>query len=143
MRASHDLIEQSGEFVVNIPWPELEQVSNFVGTTTMRKTDKWLETGLTQLPAMHTHASLIAECPVNIECKVIQQLKLPSHSMFIGQVVALHADGAVLNERNEVDFNLARGGLPYRSGPVRERPVAKFRPDELLADVRQWRQRKG
>ena len=67
MRASHDLIEQSGEFVVNIPWPELELVSDFVGTTTMRETDKWWETGLTPLPATHTHGPLIAECPVNID----------------------------------------------------------------------------
>lgn len=143
MRASHDLIEQSGEFVVNIPWPELELVSDFVGTTTMRETDKWQETGLTRLPATHTHAPLIAECPVNIECKVIQQLKLPSHSMFIGQVVTLHTDQAVLNERNEVDFNLAKGGLPYQAGPVRERPVDKFQPEELLTSVHQWRQRKN
>lgn len=143
IRASHDLIAQSGEFVVNIPWPEMELVSDFVGTTTSRETDKWLETGLTRLPATHTHAPLIAECPVNIECQVIQKIKLPSHSLFVGQVVALHADSAVLNERNEVDFNLARGGLPYRTGPVRERPVAKFRPDTLLDSVRQWRGRKG
>lgn len=143
IRASHDLIEQSGEFVVNIPWPEMELVSDFVGTTTLRETDKWLETGLTRLLATHTHAPLIAECPVNIECQVVQKIKLPSHSLFVGQVVALHADPAVLNERNEVDFNLAGGGLPYRTGPVRERPVANFRPDELLTSVRQWRRRKG
>ena len=56
IRASHDLIDQSDEFVVNIPWPEVEVVSDFVGTTTMSETDKWLETGLTRLPATHTHA---------------------------------------------------------------------------------------
>ncbi len=141
-RASHDLIDQSGEFVVNIPRPEMELVSDFVGTTTMRDTDKWLETGLTQLPATHTQAPLIAECPVNIECRVVERLRLPSHSLFIGEVITLHADPAVLNKRNEVDFNLAKGGLPYRAGPVRERPVDKFRPDELLASVRKWRRHK-
>lgn len=142
-RASHKLIDQSGEFVVNIPWPDLEPVSDFVGTTTARQTDKWLETSLTQLPAMYTQAPLIAECPVNIECKVRNKLALPSHSMFFGEVVALHADAAVLNEHDEVDFDLAEGGLPYRTGPVRERPVNKFRPDELLIRVRQWRRRKN
>jgi flavin reductase (DIM6/NTAB) family NADH-FMN oxidoreductase RutF len=45
-RASHDLIEQSGEFVVNIPWPDMEDVTDFVGTTSVTSVDKWRETGL-------------------------------------------------------------------------------------------------
>ena len=42
-RASHDLIDHSGEFVVNIPWPTMELITDFVGTTTMTETDKWAE----------------------------------------------------------------------------------------------------
>ena len=36
-RASHDLIDKTRSFSVNIPWPEMEVVSNFVGTTSMRE----------------------------------------------------------------------------------------------------------
>ena len=36
-RASHGLIAKTGDFVVNIPWPEMELISDFVGTTTMRQ----------------------------------------------------------------------------------------------------------
>ena len=138
LRASHDLIEQLGEFVVNIPWPEMELVSDFVGTTTHRKTDKWGETGLTRLPATAVQSPLLAECPVNIECQVRQSVRLPSHTLFLAEVVALHADEMILNERQEVDFALARGGLAYRAGVVRERPVDNFRPSELLQAVRTW-----
>lgn len=138
-RASHQLIDDGGEFVVNVPWPEMEVVSDFVGTTTMDKVDKWQETGLTTLPASEVSAPLLAECPVNIECRVLERVRLPSHTLFIAQVVALHADLTVLDERNEVDFGKAEGGLPYRSGVVRERPVANFQPEGLLNQVRQWR----
>jgi len=138
-RASHDLIDTLAEFVVNIPWPEMELISDFVGTTTMSETKKWEETGLTRLPATKVKPPLIAECPVNIECQVVERLRLPSHSLFIAEVVALHALEAVLNERLEVDFSLAKGGLPYRTGPVRERPVNNFKPEELLEKVRAWR----
>lgn len=138
-RASHELIDSGGEFVVNVPWPEMEVVSDFVGTTTMDKVDKWQETGLTTLPAAEVRVPLLAECPVNIECRVLEKIRLPSHTLFIAQVVALHADPAVLDERNEVDFRKAEGGLPYRAGVVRERPVANFRPEELLKQVRRWR----
>lgn len=137
-RASHDLIEQWGEFVVNIPWPEMEVVSDFVGSTTIGQTDKWQETGLTRLPATLVQPPLLAECPVNIECQVRHTLRLPSHSLFVAEVVALHADTAVLNDRQEVDLMLARGRLAYRAGVVRERPVDNFRPQALLEKVRNW-----
>jgi flavin reductase (DIM6/NTAB) family NADH-FMN oxidoreductase RutF len=142
-RASHDLIARGGEFVVNIPWPDLELVSDFVGTTTMRDTDKWAETGLAALPASVVRPPLLAECPVNLECRVRQQISLPSHSLFIAEVVALHADPAVLNDRGDVDYERAGGGLPYRAGAVRERPVEKFRPERLRERVHAWREQRG
>ncbi len=137
-RASHKLIAEGGEFVVNIPRPGMETVCDYVGATTARKVDKWAETGLTRLPATAVQPPLIAQCPVNIECQVRHSLSLPSHSLFVAEVVALHADTSVLNERQEVDFALAQG-LPYRSGVVRERPVDNFRPDALRQKVQAWR----
>jgi flavin reductase (DIM6/NTAB) family NADH-FMN oxidoreductase RutF len=141
-RASHDLIAASGEFAVNIPYPEMELVSDFVGTTTMGDVNKWAETGLTPVCSSKIAAPLLAECPVNLECRVVEQVRLPSHSLFIGQVVALHADSAILNTREEVDFELSRGGLPYRAATVRERPIDNFRPKRLLQAVRRWREEK-
>lgn len=138
-RASHDMVDRHGEFVVNIPRPEMEVVSDFVGTTTIRETDKWEETGLTRLEAKSVQPPILAECPVNIECRVTQKLSLPSHTLFVANVLAIQADEQVLNDRGEVDFALAGGGLPYRAGPVRERPVHDFRPDELHQQVHRWR----
>lgn len=136
---SHDLIDHLGEFAVNIPWPDLDFVSDFVGTTTMRETNKWVETGLTPLPAVKIRPPLLAECPVNLECQVVQRLRLPSHTLFVAEVVALQADEGILNKRREVDFDLAQGGLAYQAGVVRERPVDRFRPADLLRQVQRWR----
>ena len=138
-RASHALIEDQREFVVNIPWPEMELVTDFVGSTTLPETDKWQETGLTPFQAEQIKAPLLAECPVNLECQVIQQVRLPSHSLFIAEVLAMHADPAVLNSRGEVDLAKVKGGLAYRSAVVRERPVENFRPEGLLNRMRRWR----
>jgi flavin reductase (DIM6/NTAB) family NADH-FMN oxidoreductase RutF len=88
LRASHDLIDHLGEFVVNIPWPDMEPVSDFVGATTSRNTDKWRETGLTPLPASIDKPPLLAQCPVNLECQIRHTLRLPSHSLFVAEVVA-------------------------------------------------------
>ena len=48
-RASHNLIEKSGDFVVNIPWPEMEFISDFVGSTTIVEKNKWKELAITHL----------------------------------------------------------------------------------------------
>jgi flavin reductase (DIM6/NTAB) family NADH-FMN oxidoreductase RutF len=138
-RASHDIIDRHGEFVVNIPWPTMEIVSDFVGTTTIQETDKWAETGLTRLKAVSVQPPLLAECPVNIECFVVERVRLPSHSLFLAEVTALHADSEILDDHGQVDFALVGGGLPYRAGAVQEKPVFNFKPDELLRKVRHWR----
>lgn len=138
-RASHDMIDQHGEFVVNIPSPDMEIISDFVGTTTMRETDKWAETGLTPVDSVNARPPMIAECPVNIECRVNQKLRLPSHTLFVAEVLAIHADEKILDSQGEVSFALAGGGLPYRASLVRERPVYNFRPDELRQQVHRWR----
>lgn len=139
LRASHDLIDRSGEFVVNIPWSEMELVGDFVGTTTCREIDKWQETGLTTQPAAVVAPPLLDACPVNLECQVRYTLRLPSHSLFVAEVVALHAHPDVLNDRQEVDFHRVKAGLAYRAGVVRERPVDNFRPDNLRQQIRAWR----
>jgi flavin reductase (DIM6/NTAB) family NADH-FMN oxidoreductase RutF len=56
--------------VVNIPRPQMDSVSDFAGTTTIDKTDKCIETDLTQLAAAMVAPPLLAECPVNLECRV-------------------------------------------------------------------------
>lgn len=141
-RASHDLINQSGEFVINIPTPQMEPITDFVGSTTIHKTDKWQETGLTRRPARLVGAPLLAECVVNLECQVRHTLRLPSHSLFVAEVVAVHAAEKLLNAQQEVVFDLVSAGLVYRSTVVRERPVDNFKPSNLKEAVNAWRDKR-
>ncbi len=50
---------------------------------------------------------MIKECPVNIECKVKQTLKLGSHDMFIAEILAIHADKEALGANGKIDFEKA------------------------------------
>lgn len=133
-RHSHQLIVEQGEFVVNIPWDTMEQLTDYVGVTTGRSEDKWQAHGLTPIPAQIVASPLIAECPVNLECRVVDTLKLPSHTLFIGQVLAMHALEEMLDRRGEV--NLQRfAGLRYESSVVRERPVKNVNVQKLREAV--------
>ena len=88
-RYSHDLIRASGEFVVNVPTAEQVMAVDRCGVVSGRDTDKFKLTGLTPAPAQHVKAPAIAECPVNLECRVRQTLKLGSHTLFLAEIVGV------------------------------------------------------
>ena len=101
-RYSHGLISRSGEYVVNLPTTRLMEAVDRCGTTSGRSVDKFAEFGLTPLPATVVEPPLIAECPVNLECRVIGIEEIGDHDMFKGQVVAAHVDDTLLDEGGRV-----------------------------------------
>ncbi len=108
-RYSHDLIEETGEFVINIPGEDLLEVTDRCGHVSGRDVDKFATFGLTAEPASEVKTALVAECPVNMECKVVQKISLGAHDLFLGEIVAVHVDEAVLDEkRRRVDYGKAK-----------------------------------
>lgn len=55
------------------------------------------------------YAPVIAECPVNIECKVTEVKELGSHHMFLAEVLAVQADERYMKDSGK--FELNRTGL--------------------------------
>lgn len=98
-RHSYKLIKGSGEYVINIPSVDQAQLVDYCGLVSGKNVDKFTATGLTMAPATHVKAPLIAECPVNIECKVRQEVTLDSHVVFIADILAVHYDEEVLDEK--------------------------------------------
>jgi flavin reductase (DIM6/NTAB) family NADH-FMN oxidoreductase RutF len=108
-RHSHHLIEETGEFVLNIPGEEILEETDRCGQVSGREVDKFAVTGLTPEAASEVKAPLIAECHVNMECKVRQKLELGAHDLFLGEVVAVHVEEKVLDERGRrVDYDKAK-----------------------------------
>ena len=70
-------IEQTGEFVINIPDLNLRRAWSICGSITLRKAtkaDKFALAGLTRAEPAVVKCPLIAECPINIECRVTHKL---------------------------------------------------------------------
>jgi len=89
-RHSYGIIKESDGFVVNMPMAsQMEQV-DICGTVSGRDHDKFEKCGFTALPGNLIRAPLIAECPVNLECRVTQVIPLGSHELFLGEVVWVH-----------------------------------------------------
>lgn len=87
-RYSHDLIAESGEFVVNVPSIDLEKEAHFCGTKSGRDVDKFAETGLTPVPAKTVKPPLIKECFGHLECRVVQSHVCGDHTLFVGEVLS-------------------------------------------------------
>ncbi len=103
-RHSHALIQESKEFVVNIPTKDILEKVDFCGSVSGRDVDKFSQTGLTAEPAKKVKPPLIRECPVNIECAVKQTIPLGSHHLFLGEVVLVHVNQDILDEKGAIDF---------------------------------------
>lgn len=108
-RYSYDILCETGEFVINLTTKELARATDYCGVRSGRDVDKFKETGLTAIPADRVKAPVIAESPVNIECRVTEKKELGSHHMFLAEVLAVHVDERYLDENGR--FRLNQSGL--------------------------------
>ncbi|MCR4710881.1 MAG: flavin reductase family protein [Clostridia bacterium] len=108
-RFSHGLVSESGEFVINLPTEALIRAVDFVGVKSGRDMDKFEAAGLTKEPASAVGCPLIAESPVNLECRVFDVLHLGTHDMFLADIVAVDVDDAYIDEKGR--FAMEKCGL--------------------------------
>ena len=109
-RYSHDLIAESGEFVINLVDEKLCRATDFCGVRSGRDTDKAAETGLSYRKAeqMET-APAVDGAPVSLSCKVCKVLELGSHDMFVAEVKAVEVRSDLMDGQGAV--RLERAGL--------------------------------
>jgi len=102
---TNGLISKTREFVVNLPSREILEAVDYCGCVSGREVDKFSSTGLTPLPAKFVRPPLIAECPVNIECRLRGIVTFGSHDVFAGDALAIHADEDIIGEDGLPDLS--------------------------------------
>ena len=81
------MIRETGEFVINLTTKELTYATDWCGVKSGRAVDKFKEMNLTAMPGEKlTYAPVIAESPVNLECRVQKEIPLGSHNMFLAKI---------------------------------------------------------
>jgi flavin reductase (DIM6/NTAB) family NADH-FMN oxidoreductase RutF len=86
------LLKATKECVVNIPTVPLMTKAVACGNCSGRTTDKFAAFELTAMPAQRVEAPLIAECPVNLECKVVDTRMASRYNLFVLEVVKAWRD---------------------------------------------------
>ncbi len=109
IRHSYAIIEETREFAVNIPSVDLAQAVDYCGVVSGAKVDKFAVTGLTPEPAQKIACPLVKECPINIECQVVNRLPLGSHVMHVAEVVAVSAMARLITPQGK--FNIKRANI--------------------------------
>ncbi len=87
---TRDGILANNTFSVNQPTGEMIKEVDYCGIYSGRKKDK--SKLFTNFYGELKTAPMIEECPVNIECRVIQIINRPIHTVFVGEVVSVYLD---------------------------------------------------
>jgi len=102
-RHSHTLIQETKEFVVNIPTMKILKETLFCGRRTGKNYDKFRETGLTPSPAKKVKPSIIKECVAHLECKLHSQFAAGDHTIFVGEIVEAYANKEVFTNKYDLE----------------------------------------
>lgn len=106
-RHSYKIIQATKEFVVNVPTAALSRATDYCGVKSGRDGDKFAGAGLTPMAAEKVAAPLIAECPINLECKVKKVLKLGSHDLFLAEIVSVQVSEDILDKKGKLRIDKA------------------------------------
>ena len=97
-RHSYNMIKETGEFVINLTTEELVFATDYCGVRSGKDEDKFKKCHLTKEEAVSVKAPLIKESPVNIECRVRDMVEYGSHTLFVADVLNVHADEKYIDE---------------------------------------------
>ncbi len=111
-RHSYTLIEETREFIINIPTLELLQATCACGNFSGRSFDKFKKAGLTPIPAKKVKAPAIRECIAHLECSVDSSVTTGDHTIFVGRILEAYANPGVFTEK----YILESAKMLYHAG---------------------------
>jgi len=96
MHASNQAIRETGQFSINVPTVDMIAVTDYCGIVSAKREDKskLFEVYYGELKS----APLITSCPLNIECRLIQTVDLPTNTFFIGEIVTIFSEEQYLSD---------------------------------------------
>ena len=114
-RHSYKMLKATGEFVINLTTAKQAKIVDYVGIYTGAKVDKFKECKLTKAASKEVSAPTIEECPLALECRVIEVIPMGTHDVFIADIVSVSCDESILDESGKIRFDQA-GLLAYAHG---------------------------
>lgn len=89
-------VAENKSFSLNIPSADLLDKTDYCGIVSGANTDK--SKIFSVFHGSLKTAPMIRECPVTLECRLVQDVSLPTHHLFIGEIVGVYADSRVIRD---------------------------------------------
>ncbi len=97
-RQTYRQVRETGVFTVNMVPASLTTEADFCGLASGRDLDKAAVTGLTLLPGTKVPAPLVAESPLNVECRLTGEVALGDYRLLLGEILEIHVAAAAVKE---------------------------------------------
>ncbi len=111
---TYDNIIEKKAFTINIPSEKYVKEVDYFGIATGRNTDKFAATGLTPVKSELVDAPYVEEFPLVLECKLINNIEIGIHTLFVGEIMDIKAEESILNDKEVPDIESA---LPILFAP--------------------------
>lgn len=93
---TNQLLRKNNAFSINYPTENMIKKVDYCGLVSGRKEDK------SQFFAIEygelEDAPLIKECPLSLECKLVDVYEMPTHNLFVGEIIASYADENIMTD---------------------------------------------
>lgn len=107
-RYSYKLIKESGCFVVNLVSSDYKETFDYLGSNSKRDGDKLAKMNVKLQDGKKVNAPILSDCPVNIECTVVDSIVTGSHEMFVGKIEYVHADAEITDADGNINFSMIK-----------------------------------
>ena len=101
---THGNITARKAFTINIPSEDCAEFADYIGLVSGRDADKFSKSKLTPVRSSFVDAPYVKEFPLVLECKLAHTFELGLHTQFVGEIVDVKADAAVLGPNGLPDI---------------------------------------
>lgn len=95
-------------FTVNVPPVSLAAETDYLGSASGRQEDKLAKLGLEVTRSELVDAPILDACPLVLECRLLHDLEIGLHTLFVGEILDVKADEAVLGDNGLPDVERIR-----------------------------------
>ncbi len=106
-RYSYQIIQDTGEFIINLTTETLIAAADYCGMYTGAKVDKFQKCGLTPQAVQGFSCPMIAESPLSLCCRVTEIHPMGSHDMFLADIVSVQVEDGLLDQHGKLHLDMA------------------------------------
>jgi flavin reductase (DIM6/NTAB) family NADH-FMN oxidoreductase RutF len=110
-RYSHHMILESAQFGINFMPYDKSGIIAAVGGSSGSYTDKFTEFNLAEDSPIKLEVPILRDAYIAYECKVIEDKVYGDHAWIIGEIVAVHTAGNVINDKGTLDLDVIQPAL--------------------------------